>query len=225
MKKNLLTIFNLLILIPTLALADVRSVAIQWEMQDIADVQGYKIYYSYSNDMTDQEMACETDDPTVTELTCSNVNIERYPVYFTVAAVLTDGESVSTPRELYPPYDVKGFSATSGDSQISLTWINPTESDFVGVMIRYKTIEGIECTDSDYPANYTDGELVGDFPGELGASGSYVHSGLNANLRYCYSAFSYDSYQNYSHTTHASAQPLAVDDPPVAPTGVKIMIP
>jgi len=193
------------------------------------EVTGYRIYYGTSQGNHPNKIEVGN----VTDYVVTGLE-DGVTYYFVTRAYNAYGESAdsnevswsSSSADTTSPLDVKGFSATSNDvDQINLTWTNPTESDFVGVMIRYKAIEGTECTDSDYPANYTDGELVGDFPGELGASGSYVHSGLNPSLRYCYSAFSYDSYRNYSNTAHTSAQPLAVDDPPVAPTGVKIMIP
>jgi PKD repeat protein len=105
-----------------------------------------------------------------------------------------------------PPGDVSGFTATAGAGQVSLSWTNPTDSDFAGVMIRYRT-------DGTYPTNYTDGTAVpngngGKIPGQPNASGSYVHTGLDYNLTYYYSAFSYDTSGNYSDTAHASAKPL-----------------
>jgi plastocyanin len=105
-----------------------------------------------------------------------------------------------------PPNDVSAFTATAGVGQVSLSWTNPTDSDFAGVMIRYRT-------DGTYPTNYTDGTAVpngngGKIPGLPSASGSYVHTGLDSNLTYYYSAFTYDTSGNYSDTAHASATPL-----------------
>ena len=37
------------------------------------------------------------------------------------------------------PGDVANFNATPGPAQITLTWTNPTDTDFAGVMIRYRT--------------------------------------------------------------------------------------
>jgi len=142
-------------------------------------------------------------------LTCKNLNFTKYPVYFSVAAVLKNNNEISSsPKIFYPPEDIKNFTATSEKpKQIKLSWKNPPRSDFKGTLIRFKTTKGVSCTDADYPADHMDGELVGNFPGKLGASQSHIHSGLDPNLIYCYSAFSYDSYENYTHTAHTSAQP------------------
>jgi hypothetical protein len=78
--------------------------------------------------------------------------------------------------------------------KVSLSWTNLTDSDFAGVMIRYGTAV----------PNGNGGEI----PGQPIASGSYVHTGLDSNLTYYYSAFSYDTSENYSDTAHASATPL-----------------
>ena len=105
-----------------------------------------------------------------------------------------------------PPGDVTGFTATPSVSQVSLSWTNPTDSDFAGVMIRYRT-------DGIYPTSNTDGTAVlngngGKIPGQPSAPGSYIHTGLDSNLTYYYSAFTYDTSGNYSDTAHASARPL-----------------
>jgi hypothetical protein len=109
------------------------------------------------------------------------------------------------PADTDPPSDVTGFTATPSVGQVSLSWTNPTDSDFAGVMIRYRT-------DGTYPTSNTDGTAVpnngGKIPGQPSTPGSYVHTGLDYNLTYCYSAFSYDTSENYSDTAHASAKPL-----------------
>lgn len=45
------------------------------------------------------------------------------------------------------PGDVTNFTAIPGNGQVELSWTNPTDDDFVGTMIRYRT-------DGTYPANY-----------------------------------------------------------------------
>ncbi len=202
---------------PAISWGALKTVTVQWEMQDTTNVQGYKVYYAYSSDMADQKLACQTADPTVTELTCSGVDIERYPVYFTVAAIFLCGESVSVPKEIsssdsIPPSDITNFSATPQYGQISLYWTNPMDSDFAGVMICYRT-------DGTYPVDYTDGTPVpngndGRFFGDPGVEKNFVHTGLDSNLTYYYSAFTYDISGNYTETVHANARPLPPTSPP-----------
>ncbi|PYV89611.1 MAG: hypothetical protein DMG05_13155, partial [Acidobacteria bacterium] len=102
-----------------------------------------------------------------------------------------------------PPADVLNFTASPGNSQITLTWTNPSDTDFKGVMIRYRT-------DGIFPANTSDGSLAADRTGLPGTRDSFLHSSLNNGMTYFYSAFSYDSSQNYSMTAHTQATPINV---------------
>ena len=112
-----------------------------------------------------------------------------------------------------PPGDVTSFTATSGPGQITLTWTNPTDTDFAGVMLRYRT-------DGTYPQNKDDGSPIpngngGKIAGSPGQNMSYVHTNLDPETHYYYSAFSYDTSNNYSQTAHADAQPLSSNNAPV----------
>jgi hypothetical protein len=107
------------------------------------------------------------------------------------------------------PGDVSGYTATPGPdrNQITLTWTNPMDTDFAGVMIRYRT-------DGMYPQTKDDGLAVpngngGKIAGLPGQNMSYVHTNLDPTMHYYYSAFSYDTSNNYSQTAHADAQPLS----------------
>ena len=52
-----------------------------------------------------------------------------------------------------PPGNVTGFTAIAGDGQIGLSWVNPSDPDFSGVLIK----RGI----TGYPAT-TSGGTLGD---------------------------------------------------------------
>ncbi|CAD7780195.1 MAG: Right handed beta helix region [Candidatus Methanoperedenaceae archaeon GB50] len=41
--------------------------------------------------------------------------------------------------DITPPGEVSSFSVTPGNGQITLSWVNPTDDDFTGTMIRYRT--------------------------------------------------------------------------------------
>ncbi|WDN87095.1 hypothetical protein BuS5_00063 [Desulfosarcina sp. BuS5] len=106
----------------------------------------------------------------------------------------------TTGQDNIPPGDVTAFNAVSGNSQVALSWTNPADTDFEGVMIR--------CGTDDYPANYQEGTLVCDQIGQPGSSDAFVHSdGVQNGTTYYYSAFTYDDNSNYSSTAHASATP------------------
>jgi hypothetical protein len=107
-----------------------------------------------------------------------------------------------------PPVDFTGFVGVPGpdDGQILLVWTNPMDSDFAGVMIRY--------SNDTYPLNTTDGFPIpndnnGRIAGSPGQSMSYTHTNLDSTKSYYYSAFSYDTSNNYSQMAHAFAQPLS----------------
>ncbi len=104
------------------------------------------------------------------------------------------------------PDDVANFNATPGFGQIALSWTNPTDTDFACVMIRYRT-------DGTNPQDKDDGWLIpngndGKIAGSPSQNMSYVHSNLDSEKHYFYSAFTYDTSNNYSQTAHADAQPL-----------------
>ncbi len=98
-KTKTILLFLLFALVPCSALGVVKTITIAWSMADTTDVTGYRIYYSYDSSMTNKQLACETSDPAATSLTCSNVDLAQSTVYFSVAAVLGDQESSSSPME------------------------------------------------------------------------------------------------------------------------------
>jgi hypothetical protein len=83
---------------------------------------------------------------------------------------------------------------------ITLSWVNPSDSDFVGVRIVYRT--------DRFPNGTEDGEILGDFSGRTDESITVLHAGLQDNVTYYYSASSYDNNGNYQQTAHASAMPF-----------------
>ncbi|MCJ7600179.1 MAG: hypothetical protein MUO63_01600 [Desulfobulbaceae bacterium] len=96
---------------PTIASAVTKSVTIDWTMSDTTNVTGYKMYYSFSSDMSPrgEPAACETNDPAVTSLTCANVDIPAgKPIYFAIAAITADGELISESKS--PISMVQNFS-------------------------------------------------------------------------------------------------------------------
>ena len=100
-----------------------------------------------------------------------------------------------------PPGDVTQLTAIPGNSQASLSWTNPTDADFKGVTLRYRT-------DGVYPASKTDGVLAADRPSVAGAKDYFDHLSLTNGVTYYYSGFTYDTNQNYSSTAHTQATPV-----------------
>ncbi len=110
-----------------------------------------------------------------------------------------------------PPGDATNFTAVPGNSVVNLNWTNPTDSDYKGVMIRYRT-------DGVYPTSNADGMLAMDRTEVAGSNDYFVHSGLSNGTTYSYSAFTYDTSGNYSHTAHSQATPANVSISSLSPT-------
>ena len=124
--------------------------------------------------------------------------------------------SVTDEPDTTPPAHVTNFSAVDGDTQIGLSWTNPSDADFTGTMIRYKT--------TGYPTTPTDGTLVIDKPNEPGTEDTYTHSGLVNGTTYYYAAFARDGVPNYSIASiaHATATDATPPSPSVGPASVPL---
>ncbi len=99
------------------------------------------------------------------------------------------------------PADVDSFVANGSTQKVILGWTNPSDSDFSGVRIRFKT--------NDFPSGINDGELFGDISGNPGETMEVTHTGLSEGLTYYYLAASYDASGNFQNTVFASAKTLA----------------
>ena len=100
-----------------------------------------------------------------------------------------------------PPANVNPFTAAAqvAPGTIGLTWTNPSDIDFKGTMVRFKT--------TGYPTSPTDGSLACNITGAPGSQGSFSHSGLTNGVTYYYRAFAYDQNYNYAGGVNASAAP------------------
>ena len=93
------------------------------------------------------------------------------------------------------PASVLNFQAQGEDSQIILTWNNPT-SNFTGLRI--------QRTNGDYPASVMDGVNI-----YYGKGTSFIDAGLINEITYFYTAYSYIKPGIYSSGVSASAIPMA----------------
>jgi C1A family cysteine protease len=104
-----------------------------------------------------------------------------------------------------PPDSVSFFGAVAGDTTVTLSWLNPGDSDLAHTLIVY--------SDSGYPNSAVEGIPIengseGKVFGEAAQVDTAIHSGLENNVTYYYSAFAVDSARNHSVPAHLSAMPV-----------------
>jgi len=105
------------------------------------------------------------------------------------------------PDDGVPPGPVVRFAVNPGDGQNVLTWRNPSEIDFVGARVVFRT--------DRYPTSQSDGALVCDKIGAASTNDQYTHTGLANGTRCYYAAFAYDDTPNYSIPSNAIGTPVA----------------
>jgi hypothetical protein len=114
-------------------------------------------------------------------------------------------------QDYTPPSGVTNFTAQAADSEIGLSWTNPTDQDFQGTLIRYTT------GDNPYPQNRYDGTYVADKIAQAGSSDNILVTGLTNGVKFNFSAFSYDINENYSNTVDLSATPQGASSTQIEP--------
>lgn len=98
-----------------------------------------------------------------------------------------------------PPAPVTNFTAASASGHITLNWRNPSDSDYAGTAIVYRT--------TGYPTSVADGTPICYRAAAPSSSDSYTHTSLTNGIRYYYSAFAYDRVLNYSSAANTATAP------------------
>jgi hypothetical protein len=108
---------------------------------------------------------------------------------FSAPATLT-----ATPLDQTPPANVSSFSATKGDYEIDLSWVNPLTADFNQIKIyRITGASAPPVSDTYLIATLSSGEV------------SYTDTGLNAYTQYHYRITAGDNLGNFTTGVTASA--------------------
>lgn len=100
----------------------------------------------------------------------------------------SDDHVFQTRTDTTAPLNINLLAEATPEKTVLLTWTNPVESDFAGVVIR-RSFTG-------YPASPTDGELVFD-----GLASSFIDTNFTEadyNRTIYYSIFAYDTVRNFS---------------------------
>lgn len=111
-------------------------------------------------------------------------------------------------RDKIPPPNVIGFSATASGEDIKLTWTNPKDSDYVGVIIVKKT--------GDYPTDVKDGETIFN-----GNTTTFIDRNVVKAEYIYYRAFAYDFDDNIN-TEDVQVAKAVVKGEQTAPEAPKI---
>ena len=114
-----------------------------------------------------------------------------------------DGTFV-TVRDATPPSNASSFTATAGNSQVLLTWVNPANVDFAGVLLRRST--------TAHPGSPTAGSNV-----YQGTGTSVADVRLLNGTTYYYTLFALDTSGNFASGATASATPQSSSPTPPTP--------
>ena len=119
------------------------------------------------------------------------------------------GGGTIIPPDTTPPARPSNFKASPADGRITLSWVNPVDSDFGGVLI----LRTEASTTPVCPTAYNDQKAKQVYKGKAIES---VDIGLNNNLKYCYAIFSFDNIPNYTTPSVLTVQPGAGQSTTVA---------
>ena len=128
----------------------------------------------------------------------------------------TDTDSATVTIDNLSPGNVTGESATPGDTQVTVSWTNPGDTDFSNLVVLRNT-----ATISDVPSEGSSpavDSMIGTSVVRYISSGtSFVDTGLTNGQIYYYRIFAKDTNGNYSDTgVEVSATPSAVYSNPVS---------
>jgi outer membrane protein assembly factor BamB len=98
------------------------------------------------------------------------------------------------------PNPVQFFTSTSKDGQNKLEWVNPASGGYASTLIRVRT--------DQFPTGPSDGALVVDKTGSLGAKDSFVHTAANDTTHY-YAAFVKNAVNGSSSAMTVRGRPQA----------------
>ena len=112
------------------------------------------------------------------------------------------GRSSGKSKDEIPPPPITNFLATVVNETIKLTWTNPNDTDFIGLLIIGKN--------SNYPAGINDGDIVLNKNIEDGGtiSTEVIDSNITKGIKRYYRAFPYDWDRNYQTDTGQQANAI-----------------
>jgi len=184
------------------ASAQIISATITWTTNELSDSQ-----VSYGLTTSLGTLVTNTNKVTSHSVVISPL-ISATKYYFVVKSTDVSGNPSSsdigeftTNSDHTPPANVINLAVVASDQKISLSWQNPTDSDFFGVMIRRST--------TGFPATPAAGDLI-----YQGSNVSKEDTGLTNGVLYYYSVFAFDASNNFASGAIISGTPFIGEPPP-----------
>jgi hypothetical protein len=128
-------------------------------------------------------------------------SMHRYSPPYSLDAISADTAAPSTPMAI---------QAIAGEGEVTLSWTNPADSDFGGVLVFVR--QGAAPTGKPVAgASYNVNDIVGDAKVVFKGSGSTaLVQGLTAGQRYYFSLYAFDESPNYSSAASADSIPVSI---------------
>lgn len=190
------------------------EIILNWDNPTVIEFQKVQIFMDDTDisNMSYDELALignmiVNDKVTTHTVTGLKHNDTRYFKAFGIFNVLgeekvSSGVSLTvTTKDIIPPATIIDFSAKEDNGQVTLTWVNPIDSDFSKVKILYKQ--------GSYPSSPNDGIVAYE-----GSGNSVTVTGLVNDVEYYFRAFTYDTSGNINSNTNnqqIKAVPTAID--------------
>jgi hypothetical protein len=173
----------------------VSSARINWTTNELADSKAsYGLTVSYGGVVSAGTLVANH------QLTVSGLSANTLYHFIATSKDAAGNSATSTDQtfttlpDTTPPANVSGLTATAGDGQVALAWLNPPDADYAGVRIRRST--------AGFPATPTSGQSAYD-----GSGTAVTDVGLVNGTLYYYTAFAYDASGNFASGAVNSATP------------------
>ncbi|MCK4670074.1 MAG: hypothetical protein KAT43_02630 [Nanoarchaeota archaeon] len=164
------------------------AIELTWTNPIDADFAGLCIWRRTSLDENSGPVVYQSTGESFTDTDVIEDNVTYYYAFYTFDEVPNHSRQIivsGTTIDITPPNEVSNFQTTIQNNIVNISWTNPTNVDFAGVMIR-------KCIDLA-PYNPTEGDLVYQGPEQ-----SYADTLITQDGNYFYTIFSYDDVSNYS---------------------------
>lgn len=178
--------------------SDVNQISLSWQNPVQPSFAGVKVLrktFGYPSSPSDGTVVYTGTGTTYVDTGLPSGTVQYYRVFSTDCCTgVSTGATISASPSALP--EVTGFAAVPGARQITLNWVNPVFSGFVGVRLVRKA--------GGFPANSTDGTVLYN-----GSSGTYTDTNLANDETQYYRAFVYDGFAAFSSglTLNSAADP------------------